>query len=237
MSSVLLDVDRIESFYGASQVLFGMSFQVIEGQFVTLLGRNGMGKSTTIKSIVGLMAPTQGSIRFADQEIGGAPSYKVARAGIGLVPEGRQIFPNLSVTENLVATAHNRQKSTDPWSLDKIYALFPRLQERSGNLGSNLSGGEQQMLAIGRALMTNPRMLILDEATEGLAPLIRAEIWHCLGQLKEMGLSIICIDKNLNSLLPLADRHYIVEKGQVVWSGTSDELRTQRETLQGYMGI
>ncbi|MEO6985548.1 MAG: ABC transporter ATP-binding protein [Paralcaligenes sp.] len=237
MSSVLLDVDRIESFYGASQVLFGMSFQVIEGQFVTLLGRNGMGKSTTIKSIVGLMAPTQGSIRFADQEIGGAPSDKVARAGIGLVPEGRQIFPNLSVTENLVATAHNRQKSTDPWSLDKIYALFPRLQERSGNLGSNLSGGEQQMLAIGRALMTNPRMLILDEATEGLAPLIRAEIWHCLGQLKEMGLSIICIDKNLNSLLPLADRHYIVEKGQVVWSGTSDELRTQRETLQGYMGI
>ncbi len=237
MSSVLLDVDRIESFYGASQVLFGMSFQVIEGQFVTLLGRNGMGKSTTIKSIVGLMAPTQGSIRFADQEIGGAPSYKVARAGIGLVPEGRQIFPNLSVTENLVATAHNRQKSTDPWSLDKIYALFPRLQERSGNLGSNLSGGEQQMLAIGRALMTNPRMLILDEATEGLAPLIRAEIWHCLGQLKEMGLSIICIDKNLNSLLPLADRHYIVEKGQVVWSGTSGELRTQRETLQGYMGV
>lgn len=237
MSSVLLDVDRIESFYGASQVLFGMSFQVIEGQFVTLLGRNGMGKSTTVKSIVGLMAPTQGSIRFADQEITGAPSYKVARAGIGLVPEGRQIFPNLSVAENLIATAHNRQKSAAPWSLDKIYALFPRLQERAGNLGSNLSGGEQQMLAIGRALMTNPRMLILDEATEGLAPLIRAEIWHCLGELKKIGLSIICIDKNLNSLLPLADRHYIVEKGQVVWSGSSDELRTQRETLQSYMGI
>ncbi|OYV48617.1 MAG: ABC transporter ATP-binding protein [Burkholderiales bacterium 21-58-4] len=176
-------------------------------------------------------------MRFANHEIAGAPTYKVARAGIGLVPEGRQIFPNLSVTENLVATAHNRQKSTAPWSLEKIYALFPRLQERAGNLGSNLSGGEQQMLAIGRALMTNPRMLILDEATEGLAPLIRAEIWHCLGELKKTGLSIICIDKNLNSLLPLADRHYIVEKGQVVWSGSSDELRTQRETLQSYMGI
>ena len=237
MSSLLLDVNRIESSYGASQVLFGMSFQVRQGQFVTLLGRNGMGKSTTVKSIVGLMAPTQGSIQFGGQEIAGVPSYKVARAGMGLVPEGRQIFPNLSVTENLIATAHNRQKSSSPWSLEKIYALFPRLRERAGNLGCNLSGGEQQMLAIGRALMTNPRLLILDEATEGLAPLIRTEIWHCLGALKDTGLSIICIDKNLNSLLPLADQHYIVEKGQVVWSGSSSALSAEREKLQSYMGI
>lgn len=233
----LLEVDHIDGHYGSSQVLFGMSFKIEPGQFITLLGRNGMGKSTSIKSIMGLMAPRQGTIHFAGTNITGSPSHKIARAGIGLVPEGRQIFSNLSVHENLVATAHNRQASQSPWTLDKIYALFPRLHERAGNLGSNLSGGEQQMLAIGRALMTNPRLLILDEATEGLAPLIRSEIWRVLAELKKTGLAILCIDKNLNSLLVLADRHYIVEKGHIVWSGSSDELRAQRETLQGYLGV
>lgn len=237
MPGTLLQVRDIDAYYGASQVLFGMAFQVNAGQFVTLLGRNGMGKSTTVKSIVGLMKPTGGGIRFAGQDIAGKPSYQIARAGIGLVPEGRQIFPNLSVRENLVATAHNRQGSANPWTLQKIYELFPRLAERQGHLGSNLSGGEQQMLAIGRALMTNPTLLILDEATEGLAPLIRNEIWLCLAELKRMGLSIVCIDKNLNSLLPLADQHYIVEKGHVVWSGTSAELSAQRDALQAYMGV
>lgn len=237
MSAPLLEVKEIDAYYGASQALFGMDFVVHAGQFVTLLGRNGMGKSTSIKSIVGLMAPARGSIRFSGQNINGLPTYKIARAGIGLVPEGRQIFPNLSVQENLVATAHNRQNLASPWTLEKIYELFPRLSERSGNLGSNLSGGEQQMLAIGRALMTNPRLLILDEATEGLAPIIRTEIWQCLAELKKTGLTIICIDKNLSSLLPLADQHYIVEKGRVVWAGSSHELSSQREQLQSYMGI
>lgn len=237
MPAPLLEVMAIDTYYGSSQALFGMDFQVGTGQFITLLGRNGMGKSTSIKSIVGLMTPTRGSIRFAGTAIHGSPTYKIARAGIGLVPEGRQIFPNLSVQENLLATAHNRQKSGDPWTLEKIYRLFPRLSERSGNLGANLSGGEQQMLAIGRALMTNPKLLILDEATEGLAPIIRTEIWRCLAELKHTGLSIICIDKNLNSLLSLADQHYIVEKGRVVWSGTSAELSKQREQLQSYMGV
>ncbi len=237
MPAPLLEVDDIDACYGSSQALFGMDFQVHAGQFVTLLGRNGMGKSTSVKSIVGLMAPTRGAIRFAGRDIKGLPSYKIARAGIGLVPEGRQIFANLSVHENLVATAHNRQRSARPWNLESIYALFPRLSERSGNLGSNLSGGEQQMLAIGRALMTNPRLLILDEATEGLAPIIRGEIWRCLAELKSTGLTILCIDKNLNSLLPLADHHYIVEKGRVVWAGTSAALGEQRAQLQTYMGI
>lgn len=233
----LLEVMAIDTYYGSSQALFGMGFQVGAGQFVTLLGRNGMGKSTSIKSIVGLLTPARGTIRLNGMNINGSATYKIARAGIGLVPEGRQIFPNLSVRENLVATAHNRQNSSKPWNLEKIYQLFPRLSERSGNLGSNLSGGEQQMLAIGRALMTNPKLLILDEATEGLAPIIRTEIWHCLAALKKTGLSILCIDKNLNSLLPLADQHYIVEKGRVVWSGSSAELTKQREQLQNYMGV
>lgn len=237
MPAPLLDVDHIDTFYGPSQALSGMSFSVMPGQFVTLLGRNGMGKTTSVKSVMGLMSPARGTIRFDGKNIAGLPAYQVARAGIGLVPEGRQVFPNLTVHENLVATAHNRQGQASPWTQEKIYELFPRLDERSGNLGANLSGGEQQMLAIGRALMTNPRLLILDEATEGLAPLIRNDIWHCLTELKASGLAIICIDKNLNSLLPLADHHYIVEKGRVVWSGSSTELRNQREQLQGYMGV
>ncbi|MDS1139702.1 ABC transporter ATP-binding protein [Pusillimonas sp. SM2304] len=237
MTAAMLEVRDIHAFYGPSQALFGMNFTVMPGQFVTLLGRNGMGKSTSVKTIMGLIQPTQGSIHFDGREIIGLPSYKVARAGMGLVPEGRQIFPNLSVRENLVATAHNRQRSASPWTLERIFSLFPRLAERAGNLGSNLSGGEQQMLAIGRALMTNPRLLILDEATEGLAPLIRAEIWQCLAGLKALGLTIICIDKNLNSLLTLADQHYIVEKGHVVWSGDSAQLDAQRPQLQTYLGV
>jgi len=237
MSTALLDVRDIHAFYGTSQALFGMSFTVQTGQFVTLLGRNGMGKSSSVKAIMGLLAPSGGSIYLNGQNVTGQPSYKVARAGVGLVPEGRQIFPNLSVRENLLATAHNRQALSSPWTLQGIFELFPRLAERAGNLGSNLSGGEQQMLAIGRALMTNPRLLILDEATEGLAPLIRAEIWQCLANLKSLGLSIICIDKNLGSLLTLADQHYIVEKGRVVWSGSSAELNTQRAQLHAYLGV
>ncbi|NYT58475.1 ABC transporter ATP-binding protein [Alcaligenaceae bacterium] len=237
MSTVLLDVRDIHAFYGSSQALFGMSFTVQAGQFVTLLGRNGMGKSSSVKAIMGLLQPSGGSIHLDGQDMAGQPSYKVARAGVGLVPEGRQIFPNLSVRENLMATAHNRQALSSPWTLQRIFDLFPRLAERAGNLGSNLSGGEQQMLAIGRALMTNPRLLILDEATEGLAPLIRAEIWQCLSDLKSLGLTIICIDKNLSSLLALADQHYIVEKGRVVWSGSSTELGAQRSHLHAYLGV
>ena len=235
--TALLEVRDIHAGYGASQALFGMSFNVQAGQFITLLGRNGMGKSTTIKTLMGLMQPSKGSIHFNGQAITGLPSYKVARAGLGLVPEGRQIFPNLSVRENLVATSHNRQTLASPWTLDRIYSLFPRLSERANNLGSNLSGGEQQMLAIGRALMTNPRLLILDEATEGLAPLIRSEIWRCLAELKALGLTIICIDKNLGALLPLADQHHIIEKGQVVWRGDSAALQAQRTQLHRYLGV
>ena len=237
MPNTLLNVSGIDAFYGPSQALFGMAFSVQAGQFVTLLGRHGMGKSTSVKCIVGLMRASRGAIHFDGLDLIRLPSYKIGRAGIGLVPEGRQVFPNLSVHENLVATAHNRQRLPSPWTIERIYELFPRLSERSGNLGSNLSGGEQQMLAIGRALMTNPKLLILDEATEGLAPIIRAEIWNCLATLKQQGLAIICIDKNLNSLLPLADRHYIVEKGRVVWEGNSHELGAQRRQLQAYMGV
>lgn len=237
MAAPLLDVNEIDAYYGTSQALAGMSFHVDEGQFVTLLGRNGMGKSTTVKAIVGLLQPTRGTIRFAGDEISAAATYQIARAGIGLVPEGRQVFPNLTVYENLVATAHNRQAASHPWTLERIYDIFPRLSERAKHLGSNLSGGEQQMLSIGRALMTNPRLLILDEATEGLAPIIRSEIWRCLRELKQSGLTMVCIDKNLNSLLALADHHYIVEKGRVVWSGSSSELEEQRARLQAHMGI
>jgi branched-chain amino acid transport system ATP-binding protein len=235
--SALLEVRDIETFYGTSQALFGVGFDVGEGEVVTLIGRNGMGKSTSLKTVMGLLAPRRGSVRWAGQEIQGWPSYRVAQGGLGLVPEGRQIFPNLSVRENLVATAHNRQGRATPWTLEAIYQMFPRLKERERNLGNMLSGGEQQMLAIGRALMTNPRLLILDEATEGLAPLVRAEIWSCLNRLKSTGLSLIVIDKNIGPLLKLADRHYVLEKGRVVWSGTSGELRSNQALLNEYMGV
>jgi branched-chain amino acid transport system ATP-binding protein len=236
-NDALLQVDGIETAYGTSQVLFGVSLAVRAGEFVTLIGRNGMGKTTTVKTIMGILAPQRGSVAMAGATLQGRPSYRVARAGLGLVPEGRQIFPNLSVRENLVATAGNRHHAAEPWTLQRVYAMFPRLQERERNLGSNLSGGEQQMLAIGRALMTNPRLLILDEATEGLAPLVRTEIWRCLEGLKASGLAMIVIDKNIGPLLRLADRHYILEKGQVVWQGESRELRAQPEVLHQYVGV
>ena len=231
----LLQVNDIESYYGPSQALFGITFDVRAREVVTLIGRNGMGKSTTVKSVMGLIAPRKGSISLGGNDITGWPAYRVARAGIGLVPEGRQIFPNLTVRENLVATAEDRRSSAEPWTLERVYQMFPRLEERERNLGSNLSGGEQQMLAIGRALMTNPILLILDEATEGLAPLVRAEIWKCLARLKEEGLSLI--DKNVGPLLRLADRHFIIEKGRVVWSGESESLRAQPELLHKYVGV
>ena len=237
MSEPLLDVRELETFYGLSQALFGMSFAVRQGEFATLIGRNGMGKTTTVKSILGLLRPSRGGVTFRGHQLRHMPAYKVAQLGIGLVPEGRQVFPNLSVRENLVATANNRSGAPDPWSLDRIYTLFPRLKERERHLGATLSGGEQQMLAIGRALMTNPILLILDEATEGLAPLIRQEIWSCLTRLKAAGQTIIVIDKHIGSLLKLADVHYVVEKGKVVWSGSSVSLRSQPELLHQYVGV
>ena len=237
MSAALLDVDAIETAYGTSQVLFGVSLQVREGEVLTLIGRNGMGKTTTVKTIMGMLAPKAGRVTMAGQALQGQPSYRVARAGLGLVPEGRQIFPNLTVRENLVATAGNRHRRSDPWTLDSVTQMFPRLQERERNLGSDLSGGEQQMLAIGRALMTNPKLLILDEATEGLAPLVRLEIWRCLERLKSTGLAMIVIDKHIGSLMRLADRHVILEKGRVVWQGDSAELRAQPDVLHQYVGV
>jgi branched-chain amino acid transport system ATP-binding protein len=219
----MLAVRNLQAGYGAAQVLFDISFEIGRGEVVTLLGRNGMGKTTTVRSIMGLLRPKAGEVRFDESLLTGLPPYRVAQHGIGLVPEGRQVFPTLTVEENLAATAANR-KGTGRWTLPEVYALFPRLHERRANLGSQLSGGEQQMLAIGRALMTNPRLVILDEATEGLAPLIRAEIWSCLKRLKGEGHAILVIDKNVDALLPLADRHVIIEKGRSVWSGSSTEL-------------
>ena len=233
----MLEVENIKAFYGASQALFGMSLKVGAGEIVTLLGRNGMGKTTTVKSIVGQIGLRGGSIRFEGNVISGLPLYKAARVGIGLVPEGRHIFPNLSVRENLIATARPGVDGASPWTFEKIIELFPRLGERLENMGNQLSGGEQQMLAIGRALMINPRLLILDEATEGMATLIREEIWNCLRLLKSKGQSILVIDKNLSHLMPLADRHYVVDKGHVVWSGNSSQLRGDDEVRAHYLGV
>jgi branched-chain amino acid transport system ATP-binding protein len=237
LAPALLQVRDIETSYGSSQVLFGVSFEVRAREVVTLIGRNGMGKTTTVKSVMGMLEPHKGSVLLGGRVMSGLASHRVAQAGIGLVPEGRRIFPNLTVRENLQATAENRHKAADPWTLERVYQMFPRLKERERNLGSNLSGGEQQMLAIGRALMTNPLLLILDEATEGLAPLIRGEIWACLERLKQAGLALIVIDKNLGPLLKLADRHYIMERGKVVWSGDSAKLRAERESLHHYLGV
>jgi len=237
MAEPLLEVARIETCYGLSQVLFDISLAIAPGEMVTLMGRNGMGKTTTVRSIMGLTPAMSGSIRFAGAEIRTLPTYRVAQLGVGLVPEGRQIFPNLSARENLVATAANRVDAAGGWTLDKVCALFPRLAERLSSMGNQLSGGEQQMLAIGRALMTNPRLLILDEATEGLAPLIRAEIWQCLSRLKAAGQSILVIDKNVEALTRIADRHYLIERGRVVWSGTSTELADAPQVQHRYLGI
>src|SRR5580692_8771567 len=233
----LLGVEGLETCYGLSQVLFGLSLSINSGEMVALMGRNGMGKTTTIRSIMGLTPPRAGAVRFAGTDVRGLASFRIAQLGIGLVPEGRQIFPNLNVRENLVAASANRLGADDPWTLDKVHALFPRLAERGGNMGNQLSGGEQQMLAIGRALMTNPRLLILDEATEGLAPLIREEIWNCLSMLKARGQSVLVIDKNVENLARIADRHYIIERGRAVWSGTSEQLIAEPDLQHRYLGI
>jgi len=233
----MLSVRGLQSAYGRSQVLFDVGLEIAEGEVVTLLGRNGMGKTTTVRSIMGLLSPRAGEIRFDGRVVQGAAPEAIARCGIGLVPEGRQIFPTLSVRENLVATSANRLKRSEPWTLERVYRLFPRLEERAGQSARTLSGGEQQMLAVGRALMTNPKLLILDEATEGLAPVIRAEIWSCIEALKTKGQSILLIDKNLNVLKRIADRHYILEKGRTVWSGGSDELTRDAEMVQRYVGV
>lgn len=233
----MLEVAGLETSYGQSQVLFGMELSVAAGQVVTLMGRNGMGKTTTVRSIMGLTKGHAGSIRFEGTEIRGMPSYRVAKMGLGLVPEGRQIFPNLSVRENLIATADNRSPGAARWTLESVLAAFPRLSERAGNMGNQLSGGEQQMLAVARALMTNPRLLILDEATEGLAPLIRQEIWSILSSLKAEGQAILVIDKNVAALKRLADRHCFIEKGRVAWSGTTAELNAAADIEQRYLGV
>ena len=229
----MLRLTDVEASYGDSQVLFGVSFAVAIGEVVTLLGRNGMGKTTTIRTIMGIVPPRRGEIVWEGAPIHGLPPYRVARLGLGLVPEGRQIFPNLTVRENLIATAVNR----GAWTLDAVLALFPQLRERLSRAGSLLSGGEQQMLAIGRALLTNPRLLILDEATEGLAPLLRREIWRALERLKAQGQSILLIDKNIAALSQIADRHYVMEKGRVVWNGTSAELHATDEVKRRYLGV
>jgi branched-chain amino acid transport system ATP-binding protein len=233
----MLAVDALEAAYGVSQVLFGVALRVDAGEVVTLLGRNGMGKTTTVRTIMGIMRPKAGTVTFGGQALHGLPSYRVARAGLGLVPEGRQIFPNLTVRENLVATAANRAGRPNPWTLEKVFALFPRLEERRGNMGNQLSGGEQQMLAIARALMTNPKLLILDEATEGLAPLIRADIYRSIEQMKAAGLSILVIDKDVKALTRVADRHYVLEKGRVVWSGSSADLAASEDVQHRYLGV
>ncbi len=232
----LLAVEDLHAGYGPAPVLFGVSFVVGAAEVVTLIGRNGMGKTTTIKAVMGLIRSSAGAIAFAGEPIAGRPPFRIAKAGIGLVPEGRQVFPTLTVAENLVATAAAR-RGPARWTLPEVYGLFPRLQERRGHLGSQLSGGEQQMLAIGRALMTNPRLLILDEATEGLAPLIRAEIWTVLSRLKGEGQSILVVDKNLDALTRLADRHIVIEKGRVVWTGKSPELRADPAVADRYLHV
>ena len=233
----MLAIEALETAYGQSQVLFGVSLKIAEGAVVSLLGRNGMGKTTTVRSILGIVQARAGSIRLQGRELRGAPAYRVAQAGIGLVPEGRQIFPNLTVYENLVATAANRTGAAEPWTLERVFGLFPQLRERQRHFGNQLSGGEQQMLAIGRALMTNPRLLILDEATEGLAPRIRADIFTSLERLKASGLSILVIDKDVKALTRIADAHYVLEKGRVAWSGTSAELAANEALQHRYLGV
>ena len=233
----MLELSGVRAAYGESRVLFGVDLAINAGEVATLLGRNGMGKTTTVRTIMGLLPATEGDIRFEGRTIGDLPAYRVAQAGLGLVPEGRQVFPNLSVRENLVATAADRRGATAPWTVERVFEMFPALAERRAGMGALLSGGEQQMLAVGRALMTNPRLLILDEATEGLAPLVRAEIWACLERLKAEGQSILVIDKNVEALARIADRHHILEKGQVVWTGTSHELRADPELQRRHLGV
>ncbi len=233
----MLFVENIATYYGESQALFDVSLEVRESQVVTLLGRNGMGKSTTIRSIMNIVPIRSGRIVFNNEEIHTLPSYGIARLGIGLVPEGRQIFPNLTVQENILATAANHTRSANPYTLDDVLTIFPRLTDRLKNFGNQLSGGEQQMLAIARALMINPKLLILDEATEGLAPLVRQEIWRGLSILKGKGLAILVVDKNIKALMDIAECHYIMEKGRIVWSGKTAELQAQPGIQSRYLGL
>lgn len=233
----MLNLTKVVTHYGNSQALFGIDLTIGAGEVATVLGRNGMGKTTTINSILGIIEPTSGSIQFDGVELVGQPSFKTANLGIGLVPEGRQIFPNLTMWENLVATSSNHLNQRDPWTVEKVFDLFPELAERRNSMGNLLSGGEQQMLAVGRALMTNPKLLILDEATEGLAPLIRQKIWAALKQIKDQGLSILVVDKNLRDLLRIADRNFVIERGRVVWSGTSSALRAEPDVMERYLGL
>lgn len=235
--TILLEVEGAEAGYGTSQVLFDLRLRVAAGSVATLLGRNGMGKTTTIRTVLRLLPLRKGEVRFDGQRIDTLSTDAIGRLGIALVPEGRQIFPNLTVRENLVAFAANRARHADPWTLDKVLAFFPRLAERADNMGNQLSGGEQQMLAIGRALMTNPRLLILDEATEGLAPVIRDEIWACLAGLKREGLSILVIDKNLATLKRLADRHVVIEKGRTLWRGDAEALAREEARVHAAIGL
>jgi branched-chain amino acid transport system ATP-binding protein len=233
----LLKIEKLETAYGASQVLFGVDLEIRIGEMATLLGRNGMGKTTTVRSIMGLTPATGGAIRFLGRRIECERPDRIARSGIALVPEGRQIFPNLTVRENLIAFAGNRSGARDPWTLEKVFAFFPHLAERMDHLGNQLSGGEQQMLAIGRALMTNPHLLILDEATEGLAPLVREEIWRCLAALKAAGQTILAIDKYVERLVEVADRHTILSRGRVAWHGSSAELAADRALWHRHLGV
>ena len=235
--SALLELDAIDAHYGASQILFGLSLTINAGEIVTLLGRNGMGKTTTVRAITGLTPPTRGRVSLRGQRIEALKPDAIARAGVALVPEGRQIFANLSVRENLIAFAANRRAASAAWTLERVLTMFPRLGERLSNLGAQLSGGEQQMLAIGRALMTNAELIIIDEATEGLAPLVREEIWRCLSELRGSGLALLVIDKHVRRLTTLAQRHYIVESGKIAWSGSSAQLAAAPGLWQRYLGL
>jgi branched-chain amino acid transport system ATP-binding protein len=232
----MLTVEKLQAGYGPAQVLFDVSFSVHAGEVVTLLGRNGMGKTTTVRTLMGLLPARGGSAQFEGEALLGRPPYRIAQRGLGLVPEGRQVFPTLSVEENLIATASTRPGMAQ-WTLPRVYEFFPRLAERRSNMGNQLSGGDQLMLAIGRALMTNPKLLILDEATEGLAPLIRAEIWACLAKLKTEGQAILLVDKHLDALAKIADRHVVIEKGHVVWSGTSAALAANAGIKTRYLQV
>ena len=235
--TALLEIDDLQTAYGPSQVLFGITLRIEQGGVSTLLGRNGMGKTTTVRSLLGLTPSLSGTVRFMGERIERLSADRIARMGMAVVPEGRMIFPTLSVAENLRAFAGNRNASSSPWTLDRVYALFPRLAERARNMGNQLSGGEQQMLAIGRALMTNPHLLVLDEATEGLAPLIREDIWRCLATLRAQGQSILVIDKYVQRLVQLADQHTIIERGRVVWAGSSQQLGADPSLWHRYIGV
>jgi branched-chain amino acid transport system ATP-binding protein len=232
----MLHIDKLAAAYGPAQVLFDITFTVNDGEVVTLIGRNGMGKTTTIFALMGLVPPSSGTASFDGKSLIGLPPYAIAQAGIGLVPEGRQIFPTLSVEENLIATGAARFGKAQ-WTLERVYQFFPSLAARKSNMGNELSGGEQQMLAIGRALMTNPKLLILDEATEGLAPKIRTEIWNCLLKLKQEGQAILIVDKHINALMKIADNHVVIEKGRVVWTGTSQALAADATVKQRYLQV